>query len=124
MSSSFYLLCLSHDPAITVRDCGSAEMAADAIATGVEGHLDCDLLIERVSGAPLEYGCPSRRTPQRCHHSGTEWVDIEWLQLLARAHSSPDPGMQEAVKRDHFTCWTRERLHRLRHSLGLTEHKE
>lgn len=121
MSSTYYVLCLSHDPAITIRDCGGADDAAKAVAAGIEGHLDCDLLIERVSGGPVEYGCPPRDWPRpevRCRHSSTAWVDTEWLRLLAAAHQSTDPAVHEAIGRGHFYCWTRDRLHRLRHSLG------
>ena len=121
MSSNYYILCLSHDPATTAREYGSPEEAAGAIKAGIEGHPGCDLLIERVSGGPSEYGCPPRDTRPagpHCYHRDVEWVDTEWLRLLGRAHESTDPRMQDAVKRGRFFCWTRDRLHRLRHSLG------
>lgn len=121
MSSSYYVLCLSHDPAITVRESASPESAAEAIKAGVEGHSDCDLLIERVSGGPVEYGCPpqgTRPAGPRCYHRDVEWVDTEWLRLLGRAHESTDACIQDAVKQGRFYCWTRDRLHRLRHEIG------
>lgn len=124
MSSSYYLLCLSHDPATTVRDCGSQEEAERAVKAGIEEHPGCDLLIERVSGAPVEYGCPPHGTRQagpHCFHRDVVWVDVEWLRLLGRAYEAADPGVQDAVRQGRFTCWTRDRLHRLRYPLGNAE---
>jgi hypothetical protein len=127
VSSSYYILCLSHDPATTVRECSTAETAAAAIKAGIEAHTGCDLLIERVSGGPVEYGCPphdTRRAGPHCYHRDVGWVDTQWLQLLGHARISPDPGMQKAIKQGYFRCWTRDRLHRLRHSLGTAEELE
>jgi hypothetical protein len=127
MSSSYYVLCLSHDPATTARECSSPEAAADAIKAGIEAHRDCDLLIERVSGAPVEYGCPpsiTRAAGQRCYHRDVAWVDTEWLRLLGRAHESTDPRIQEAVAQGRFHCWTRDRVHRLRHQIGTAEEEQ
>lgn len=124
MSSNYYILCLSHDPATTVRELSSPASAATAVKDGVEEHAGCDLLIERVSGGPVEFGCPphnSRPAGPRCYHSDVEWVDTEWLRLLGRAHQCDDPRLVEAVEMGRFYCWTRERLHRLRHHLGNTE---
>lgn len=121
MSSTYYALCLSHDPATTAREYGSPEEAAGAIKAGIEAHTGCDLLIERVSGGPVEYGCPPRDTRAagpHCYHRDVRWVDTEWLRLLGRAHESADPRMQDAVRQGQFYCWTHDRLHRLRHSLG------
>ena len=122
MSSSYYILCLSHDPATTAREARSAEDAADVIRAGVEGHRDCDLLVERVSGAPVEYGCPphgARVGGPNCFHGDVEWVDADWLRLLAQAHRSTDPAVVEAVRRGRFSCWTAERTRRLRYGLGI-----
>lgn len=120
MSSSYYILCLSHDPAITARDCSSPEAAQQAIEAGIEGHLGCDLLIERVSGAPVEYGCPPQlQSGKACFHSVVLWVDADWLRLLAHARKSTDPRTQEAARRVRASCWTPDRVHRLRQSLGI-----
>lgn len=124
MSSSYLILCLSHDPATTAYESSSPEAAAEAIRAGIAGHPDCDLLIERVSGGPVEYGCPpppatTRPAGQVCHHKATEWVHIDWLRLLSRSQTSADPNVQEAVRQGRFPCWTRDRLHRLRYPLGV-----
>lgn len=124
MSSSYYVLCLSHDPATTVRETSSAEAAAEAIRSGIDGHPGCDLLIERVSGGPAEYGCPpheARAAGPRCIHRDVEWGDVDWLRLLGRAQQSPDRAVAEAVRRGRFGCWTPDRLNRLRHPLGNGE---
>ena len=51
MSSTYYVLCLSHDPAITVNDSGysSPEAAEEAIRDRASGHEACDLMIGRYS---------------------------------------------------------------------------
>jgi hypothetical protein len=124
VSSTYYVLCLSHDPATTAREYSSPEAAAGVIKAGIEGHTGCDMLIERVSGGPVEYGCPphpTRAAGPRCYHRDVEWVDTEWLRLLGRAHESTDPRIQEAVKQGRFYCWTGDRLHRLRHHNGNAE---
>jgi len=127
VSSTYYVLCLSHDPATTAREYSTPEQAAAAIKAGIEGHPHCDLLIERVSGGPVEYGCPphdTRSVGPRCYHRGVAWVGVEWLRLLGRAHESTDPRVLEAVQVGRFYCWTRDRLHRLRHALGNAEELE
>lgn len=125
MSSSYYVLCVSHDPAMTARDCGTAEDAAAAISAGIGGHLECDLLIEVVSGGPVEIGCPPGVRPEaQCRHVDVEWVDIDWLRLLARAHQCTDPGIQDALAHGRFYCWPAHRVRRLRYVLGLAEEPE
>ncbi|MFI7096759.1 hypothetical protein [Streptomyces lydicus] len=121
MSSTYYILCVSHDPATTVTECPSPEAAEAQIGSGIDGHYDCDLMIERVSGGPVEIGCPPTKTGSthaHCHHADTEWVDVEWLRLLGGAYNSTDPRLADAVQKGRFFCWTPQRLHRLRHSLG------
>lgn len=125
MSSSYYILCMSHDPATTARDCQTAKDAAAAIKAGIEGHLECDLIIERVSGGPVEFGCPPGVRPQtQCHHSDVEWTEVDWLRLLARAHQSIEPGIQDALGRGWFYCWPVHRVRRLRYELGIAEEPE
>lgn len=121
MSSSYYILCVSHDPATSVCESSTPESAVQQIGDGIEGHYECDLMIERVSGGPVEIGCPpsaGRQAPPRCCHRDAKWIDVEWLRLLSRAYNSTDPRMLDAIKRGRFTCWTPDRLHRLRYALG------
>lgn len=119
MSSAYRVLCLSHDPAIVASDPGyhRREQAEEAIRVGVEEHRDCDLLIGRFSYPLVEVGCPPRPS---CHHGGTEWVDSDWLRLLAAAYQSQDEAVRAATRQSEFRCWSWERLRRLRDELGIT----
>ena len=124
MSSSYSILCLSHDPAIIVGEYSGPKPAADAISTGIDGHPGCDLLIGRYSYPLVEVGCPP--TPKRTGrppcwmHADTEWVDVDWLRLLAAAYRSQDEAVRSATQAGEFRCWTWERLRRLRVELGIT----
>lgn len=128
MSSTYPILCLSHDPAIIAHDPGynRPEQAEEAIRAGVTGHAGCDLMIGRYSYPLVELGCPPshnrtdmRPDAPRCHHRDTEWTDKEWLQLLAAAYQSSDPAVQEAVKAGRHQCLSWERLRRLRVELDI-----
>lgn len=129
MSSSYNILCLSHDPAIIVepeyRTPGEAETA---LRQGVDfevpiGHPNCDLMIGRWSGSLIEVGCPpgQRRPGQRCctHHSTTEWVGVAWLRILAAVHHYGDVRTKALTGDSHLRHWHPERLCRLRHLLGI-----
>jgi hypothetical protein len=123
MSSTYYVLCLPHDPAIVSTEHQTRD-AAETIRTGGALHPGCDLVIERVSGGPVEIGCPpagSRGSGPRCYHRDVEWTDVEWLRLLLRAYNSADPKVADAVRRGRFACWPKERVHRLRESLGIED---
>lgn len=132
MSSTYYILCLSHDPAITVNDPGynSAAEAEAAVRDRPEGtaHSHCDLMIGRYSYPLVELGCPRsadqpdalRPGTLRCYHGGTQWVAKEWLLLAAAAYQSDDPAIREAVERGGHSCVSWERLRRLRVELGIT----
>lgn len=125
MSSSYHVLCLSHDPAIVaVSECRGVEGAERLIAAGIEGHEYCDLVIMRVSGGPIEFGCPpvTDRVGQRScgyHRHSTEWADVAWLRVLHIAYGTDPDRVQEcgAILR----CWPSERVHRLRYHLGIVE---
>jgi hypothetical protein len=123
VSSTYSVLCLSHNPSITAAyDCGSPERAAQAIAEGIDGHEHCDLLIGRYSYPLVEAGCPdSREQPAklRCVHGGIQWVRAEWLRLLDAAYRSPDEAVKDAAKVFESRCWSPERLSRLREELGI-----
>ncbi|MFD3523873.1 hypothetical protein [Streptomyces sp. NPDC058653] len=124
MSSSYYVLCLSHDPAILSTEHITPGDAADTIRAGRELHPGCDLVIEEVSGGPIEIGCSpaeTRNAGPRCHHRDVEWTEVEWLRLLSRAHTSTDPKVVDALRQGRFTCWPPDRLHRLRGSLGIED---
>lgn len=118
MSSTYPILCLSHDPAIIAHDPGwnRPEQAEEAIRAGVQGHEDCDLMIGRYSYPLVELGCPATCK----YHGHTEWTDREWLILLAAAYQSDDPAVRQAAKDGHHHCLSWDRLRRLRVELGIT----
>ncbi|MFC8361104.1 hypothetical protein ACFUIY_14675 [Streptomyces griseorubiginosus] len=127
MSSTFYIVCLSHDPALISTEYSRAELAEAAIKDGTSGHTDCDRMIVRSSGAPVEVGCPGhgfrddarpRRHWCRSRHAHTQWVDVGWLHVLVHARLAD--ALPESVARHHdLSCWTEQRLWRLREELGL-----
>ncbi|MFD5697482.1 hypothetical protein [Streptomyces lasiicapitis] len=123
MSSAYRILCLSHDPATAHGEYRTPEDALDAIASTLEGHPNCDLLIGRFSYPLVEAGCPpSKYRPggSRCVHGGTVWADADVLRLLAAGYQSQDEVVREATRRFEARCWPRERLRRLREELGIT----
>ncbi|MEU2924170.1 hypothetical protein ABZ636_03785 [Streptomyces sp. NPDC007251] len=126
MSSTFHILCLSHDPAITITGAGynRPEEAEAAISDDDTAHPECDLLIARYSGGLIELGCPPTGDQPRAHqhwcwqHRSTEWVDVAWLRILAVARIA-QVLPSEFTSSYHFKCWPAVRLQRLRHELGL-----
>jgi hypothetical protein len=127
VSSSYYALCVSHTPAITISaDLGRAD--ADHLTTRdrFTGHDHCDIVIERVSGAPVEMACPGTQLPGptgcKGRHRDVEWIDVAWLRLLAAATTAPntvDPELLRGVSA--HGCWTPERMTSLRAELGMPE---
>lgn len=123
MSSSYYVLCMSHDPAIQLGDYGNRpEPALEAIAAGVDGHAGCDLAVGRYSYPLVGVCCPASRDQTaklRCCHGSPVWVDRDWLRLLAAGYQTTDPLVEEAVKKVSGLCWPWERLRRLRFELEV-----
>jgi len=130
VSSAYRILCLSHDPALTIEtpDWNRPEHAEAAIRDGVDGHTDCDLMIGRYSYPLIAIGCPRtfdlpehlRGTVLRCCHGSTQWIDKGWLLLLTAAYQSNDPAMRAAIEAGNHGCLPWERLRRLRVELGIT----
>ncbi|MEU0207381.1 hypothetical protein [Streptomyces canus] len=125
MSSTYRILCLSHDPAITIDtpDWNRPEPAETAIREGVDGHHTCDLMIGRYSYPLVGLGCPPTRdqpATMPCCHGVTMWTDKEWLLLLAASYQSDDPDVRKAVERGSHHCLPWERLRRLRVELDIT----
>ncbi|HEY5834922.1 hypothetical protein [Streptomyces sp.] len=121
MSSTYYAICLSHDPALVI----DREIRRDTVdhlnnRDGLGDHQACDLVIGRFSYPLIEVACLGRQLPgpTGCtrQHSGVEWIDSDWLRLLHSARPHTDP---ELLRRHTFGCWPPERLHRLRDELGL-----
>lgn len=130
MSSSYRILCMSHDPAIEAAEPHGVDEAVDMAIARFEGHPDCDLVVARYSGGLVELGCPAMGnpdgTPARNRHSGwhrdTVWGDAALLRIAAAVIETEADGHAEvltaALKRLPM-CWSAERLHRLRHVLGV-----
>ena len=125
MSSHYVLFCMSHDPPIVFggasdwRDWNSPEPAlaamADRTVYPMRDHPDCALLVGRYSGALIEVGCPPQKHPGGTWHPhSAEWVDAEWLRLLAV--STPE---QLTTAQWPQRCWTRDLAWRLRYLLDL-----
>ncbi|MEC4016108.1 hypothetical protein [Streptomyces sp. H27-D2] len=123
MSSSYHVLCLSHDPSIIASEYGHRpEPALEAITAGIDGHTGCDLVVGRYSYPLVEVGCPATRDQPaklRCCHGGPQWIDRDWLRLLAAGYQTTDPLVDAAVKKVSGLCWPWERLRRLRFELEV-----
>ncbi len=118
MSSTYYTLCLSHDPAIIVSERNNSEGyagAAEAIADGFEVHQGCDFLIMRVSGAPIEFACTGKT--DACRHTYLQEVDADWLRILILLNQYENPKVDKLRDRPSLRCWSDKRLHRLRNQL-------
>lgn len=129
MSSTYRVLCLSHDPAIIVHDPGYSrpESAEEAIRTGIAGHEACDLAIGRYSYPLVEFGCPASRDQQRklrCTHGSAVWIESDWLRLLTAAYQSSDSSVRKVVEEGHHHCLPWDRLRRLRAELCITVKEE
>jgi hypothetical protein len=125
VSSTYRLLCLSHDPAIVIdHDMALAEIEAlsDRNDTRLAGHEFCDVLAGRFSYPLIEVGCLGiRLRPQagcRGYHNGINWVDSDWLRLLLASRSvAPAEVLRPFISR----CWPLDRVSRLRVELGMTQ---
>lgn len=121
MSSQYRIICLSHDPGIEVdgpEEWYQAEpaIAACAARSGpAADHPRCDLVIGRYSYPLVEVCCPGMSTdmpyphPTGRYHRGPMWIDSMWLRLLIVAPAE----VREAAQLGS-TCWTHERVQRLR----------
>lgn len=119
MSSTYNLICLSHDPALILHTewhsgGGGREIAAEQLRDPAAGcdevrlHADCDLVIGRYSYPLVEVGyLPDRR------YGHVQWVDADWLRLLAHLAG----GDHGEVRLPHW--WTLDRARRLRGDLAL-----
>lgn len=122
MSSTYYAICLSHDPAlIPGTELSYSEANSLADRSLLHDHQNCDIAVGRWSGALVEVGCLGAQLPGptgcKAHHGRAEWTDKKWLWLLAAAAPHITPGLLAP-----FTdqgCWPLGRLTRLREELGL-----
>lgn len=131
MSSTYQVYCLSHDPAISAVDNASREECISWAATGFGEHPSCDLLVARYSGGLVELGCPGmgERTDEgltrRVHlgwHRDMVWADAGLLRIAAAVIETEGDGHADVITKSLKrmpTCWTVERLHRLRYVLEV-----
>ena len=127
MSSNYYLLCLNHDPAITIAGpFNDAEVplrrVVERAGEGLSEHTECDLLIGKYSGALVEICCPGGVRPYQHEHQHPrpEWVDADWLRLLlaVQREQLSEEARKHVAKFAAF-CWYQRRVIRLRHELGI-----
>lgn len=130
MSSTYGLLCLSHDPAVEAgpqSECGQPEpMLAAAGGRGewaIAAHEHCDLMVARYSYPLVAVACVGKAfssTGPGCYHSEPRWMDAAWLRVLAYAYRD---GSVPAAVMDDFSatsrCWNRSRISRLAHLLDV-----
>jgi hypothetical protein len=122
MSSNYRILCLSHDPAITIStDDGDTDyrnpndaLTAAANRHNLGDHTNCDLLVGRYSAPLIEAACPGSKTCGHNQHADT-WTDAGWLRLLHAAYTRGDDVSPYRLPR----CWTRDRVLRLGAELGI-----
>jgi hypothetical protein len=129
MSSTYRILCLSHDPAIVTEvewsggtnNPAAGKRAAADVAAGVPGHETCDVLLGQWSGGLCAVACITvmDSAVYRCCHRDAQWVDALWLRLLLLAQEAPEDSPQRLLARRAPRCWSPERLHRLRNELSL-----
>jgi hypothetical protein len=128
VSSTYSILCLSHDPAVDAAEPQGVEQASDMAAAGFDGHPTCDLLVARYSGGLIELGCVGMPDPpggRRAHpgwHRDIIWAEAGLLRVAAAVIETEGDGhadvLTKALKRMPM-CWTIERLHRLRNVLEV-----
>lgn len=117
MSSTYYLLCMSHDPAVTITELGDPESLPKPDDLE-QTHPNCDFLITRHSGALIEVGCPGfGNRPCKWHTGGIQWVKADWLRLLALLTDDEPLGVRTLREQRTLQCWDIERIHRLRYEL-------
>lgn len=108
---------MSHDPSMVIFETNPSDMEeaiGEIVAGGFENHPGCDLLIMRVSGAPVEFVCTGKT--DACKHGYFQEADADWLRVLSKLDLDDD--LKKLRSRPTLRCWTDERLHRLRNCLG------
>jgi hypothetical protein len=126
VSSTYRVLCLSHDPAIIVTDeweplewnNEDEPIAAVAKRLGsLASHAKCDLMVGAYSTPLVQVACP----PNEKHwHKEPVWMDANWLKLMAAAMIEPNDAVNTVLDRFHG-CWNPERVRRLRVLLSVEE---
>jgi hypothetical protein len=123
VSSAYYLLCLSHDPALVIDHnfgCDGIKALGDREHDFLAAHQECDLVAGRYSYPLIEAACFGRQLPgptscKGCHNA-VDWTEAQVLRLLSAASGKVDMKLIEP-----FTCWPPDRLAKLRRELGIGE---
>jgi hypothetical protein len=115
MSSSYYILCMSHDPATVVSESSTEQTAIELVGEGFETHPSCDFLVMRVSGAPVEFTCTGDTAA--CLHSHEQTADADWLRVMQKLEELASAETEIMRRRHTLKCWSKERMHRLRSRL-------
>jgi hypothetical protein len=110
---------MSHDPAIHISELGRSDDMRSTVVMGIGDHTQCDILLVRVSGAPVEVGCPGVKNAQCYGHREIEWLDADVIRLLYYTEEDKRPEVRTLKRRHIFRCWTSERLTRLRYVLEV-----
>lgn len=115
MSSTYRLICLSHDPGIELgtewqSGAGGRNTAIGALLTRtgsdeITAHARCDMVI----GC---YSYPLGEVGYVANGEHVEWIGVQWVTALAIALDA-SPGLRLP------SGWTVERVQRLRPHLGL-----
>ena len=122
MSSTYRILCLSHDPAVDLApEWDSPEPLQWALDTrdpeALDGHAACDLVGGRFSYPLIQVYCPAMTDLSRIAHGAVyhfrgEWTRVEWLHLAYAVQRLNPPGFERIL--GDVRCWPAARLARLR----------
>lgn len=127
VSSTYRLICLSHDPGLVLdRPEWSSTEAAVAATSHMEtwGHsIGCDVVVGRYSYPLIEVICRGGRA-RLTHSLHTDDLTIAagWLRLLA--HVRENDAAADALVGSAAACWPPARLDRLVPLLGMEERLE
>jgi hypothetical protein len=126
VSSTYHPICLSHDPGNVLGQELTSREVPGFTRADVPGHANCDIVIGRWSGGLCELACLGKQIdgPTACktrHHRDAQWIDSDWLRLLAAATTPPNVIDDKVLWPIVARCWPLERVGRLWEELGLPE---
>jgi hypothetical protein len=129
VSSTYNILCVSHDPAILIEtdEQKPAVVIERVLGAGVPGHPGCDLMVGRYSYPLIELCCVgfpfnAVNRPHPGWHRDPEWAEAGLLRVAAVSllrFAGKDPAMDKALLQLPM-CWTRPRLVSLRDELQIS----
>lgn len=124
MSSTYRLICLSHDPALALSEPERQSLEGALVAIGraeTWGHGGCDLIVSRYSYPLIEVTCPSQLGRKGGHglHMNDVTIDVGWLRLLAHVRENDIDA--DALVGSAAMCWPPERLRLLEPLLDIEQ---